>query len=834
MIFNLSSSKTLVALAVTSSIMLAGCSATANTSSSQQSALPATPVAAVVNTPADAGSQNITLEQAMANPDWIGNQPKNAYWASDSATIIYAQKQQGSNLNDIYSQPINSKKAMQVSLDKLHTVGASKAVYSSDRTLQAYTFKGNVFVKNLTTGELKQITATSANESKPQFLNNGDLVYRQGNVFFKVDLKTGLSTELANLKLADEPKGLQEPTSYIAKEQHKLIEFVALQHKNKQDTQTRNEQINAQNSSIANTAFYLGDGNVIKEAQLSPNGDALIVVLQKQQSWRDKGDIMPNYITDDATIEPKKVRRRVADAKEQTSSVIHINLVDKTQTPLSFDTLPGFDEDVLAEVKKENYARDGKTYKSKKAPRGINLITNWGLNQAPIVWNDDGTQVAIMLEAWDNKDRWIATIDFDKNELVSQHRLHDDAWIAYAFNNFGWLHNSNTLYYLSEESGYSQLYKKPLNGKATALTSGQFEVSDITLTHDNSAIYYKANVEHPGLYEIYRVNPQTGKNEQVTDLNGMTDYTLSPDESKLLLKHSKITMPTELFVADAKANTTATQLTHTVSDEFLAKKLTTPKIVAVPSSHTEQPIYAKVYYPSDYVEGETGKTRKAVIFNHGAGYLQNSHMGWSVYFREFMFHSLLADEGYIVMDMDYRASKGYGRDWRTAIYRQMGTPETQDLADGVKWMAQNANVDTNAVGTYGGSYGGFMTFMALFTAPELFQSGAALRPVTDWAHYNTAYTANILNHPDVDPIAYERSSPIYYAQGLNKRLLINAPMVDDNVFFQDSVRLVQRLIELEKQNFETAIFPVEPHGFVQPSSWLDEYRRIHKLFKETL
>lgn len=314
----------------------------------------------------------------------------------------------------------------------------------------------------------------------------------------------------------------------------------------------------------------------------------------------------------------------------------------------------------------------------------------------------------------------------------------------------------------------------------------------------------------------------------------MTDYTLSPDQSKLLLRHSKITMPTELYVAEAKANTTATRLTNTVSDAFLAKKLTAPKIVAVPSSHTDQPIYAKVYYPADYQEGETGKTRKAVIFNHGAGYLQNSHMGWSGYFREFMFHSLLADEGYVVMDMDYRASKGYGRDWRTAIYRQMGTPETQDLADGVKWMADNANVNTQAVGTYGGSYGGFMTFMALFTAPDLFQSGAALRPVTDWAHYNTGYTANILNHPDVDPIAYERSSPIYYAEGLKKHLLINAPMVDDNVFFQDSVRLVQRLIELEKENFETAIFPVEPHGFVQPSSWLDEYRRIYKLFKETL
>ena len=833
MIFKFSSSKTLVAIAVVSSVMLAGCTATATTST-DSSIQTNTTVASVVNTPADMGVSKITLEQAMAHPDWIGRQPQSAFWSADSSTIIYARKQQGSELRDLFTQAVNSQTAEQVALEKLHRVGSSKAVFSNDKSLQAYVFEGNVFIKNVKSGVIKQITQSSATESKPQFLNDGNLAYRQGNIFFKVDLTTGLTREIANLKLADKPQGVKEPSTYIAKEQHKLIDYIALQHKNKQDKHARKEQVKASNSSIANTHYYLGDGNTVDEAELSPNGDALIVVVQEKSSWRGEGDIMPNYITDDATIEPKKVRRRVADSKEQTSELVYINLADQSQTTLGFNTLPGFDEDVLAEVKKENYAREGKTYKSKKQPRGINVISDWGWNQSPISWNDDGSQVAIMLEAWDNKDRWLATVDFENNKLVSQHRLHDDAWIAYAFNDFGWLNNSTTLYYLSEESGYSQLYKKPLDGKATALTMGKFEVSNLTLTDDNNAIYYKANVEHPGLYEIYRVNPQTGVNEQVTDLNGMTDYTLSPDQSKLLLRHSKITMPTELYVAEAKANTTATRLTNTVSETFLAKKLTAPKIVAVPSSHTDQPIYAKVYYPADYQEGETGKNRKAVIFNHGAGYLQNSHMGWSGYFREFMFHSLLADEGYVVMDMDYRASKGYGRDWRTAIYRQMGTPETQDLADGVKWMAENANVDTQAVGTYGGSYGGFMTFMALFTAPDLFQSGAALRPVTDWAHYNTGYTANILNHPDVDPIAYERSSPIYYAEGLKKHLLINAPMVDDNVFFQDSVRLVQRLIELEKENFETAIFPVEPHGFVQPSSWLDEYRRIYKLFKETL
>jgi dipeptidyl aminopeptidase/acylaminoacyl peptidase len=314
-------------------------------------------------------------------------------------------------------------------------------------------------------------------------------------------------------------------------------------------------------------------------------------------------------------------------------------------------------------------------------------------------------------------------------------------------------------------------------------------------------------------------------------MNGMTDYVLSPDEQSLALTHSKLVMPPELYSVDLTSSGAApVKITTTVSDAFLSIDWVSPSIVAVPSSHTEQPIYSRVYAP----EGASIEERPAVIFNHGAGYLQNSHLGWSGYFREFMFHSFLVSQGYVVMDMDYRASMGYGRDWRTAIYRQMGTPETQDLVDGVDWLVKNASVDRKRIGTYGGSYGGFMTFMALFTEPELFQAGAALRPVSDWAHYNDPYTSNILNRPDIDPIAYERSSPIYFADGLNKPLLINAPMVDDNVFFVDVVRLVQILIEKEKENFETAIYPVEPHGFVQPSSWLDEYRRIFKLFEDNV
>ena len=292
----------------------------------------------------------------------------------------------------------------------------------------------------------------------------------------------------------------------------------------------------------------------------------------------------------------------------------------------------------------------------------------------------------------------------------------------------------------------------------------------------------------------------------MTDLGGITSSVPSPDGKRLLITHSTTTRPPELYLQPARPGAQARRITTTVSERFTSLPWVAPEVVAVPSSHHSRPIYSR-FYPATGPAPEAG--RPAVVFIHGAGYLQNAHQGWSGYFREFMFHTLLTRHGYAVLDMDYRASKGYGADWRTAIYRQMGTPELEDLTDGVRWLVSEHGVDPSRVGVYGGSYGGFLTMMALFKQPDLFACGAALRPVTDWAHYNHPYTSNILNTPDVDPEAYRRSSPIELAAGLEKPLLICAPMQDDNVFFADTVRLAQRLIELEKEDWEVAIYPVE-------------------------
>jgi dipeptidyl aminopeptidase/acylaminoacyl peptidase len=308
---------------------------------------------------------------------------------------------------------------------------------------------------------------------------------------------------------------------------------------------------------------------------------------------------------------------------------------------------------------------------------------------------------------------------------------------------------------------------------------------------------------------------------------GRQQVTVSPDGGTLAIVHSYANRPPELYIAPNRAGAQARRITTSYTPEWASYNWIAPEIVHIPARDGVQ-VPARIYRPQDVGARPNGA---AVIFVHGAGYLQNVHNWWSQYYREYMFHHLLAERGYVVLDIDYRASAGYGRAWRTAIYRHMGGMDLTDHVDGSRWLQREFGIDPERIGIYGGSYGGFITLMALFTAPQYFGAGAALRAVTDWAHYNHGYTARILNLPQDDEEAYRRSSPIYFAEGLQDPLLITHGMVDVNVHFSDVVRLAQRLIELGKTDWEMAVYPVEDHAFVAPSSWTDQYRRIFELFE---
>jgi dipeptidyl aminopeptidase/acylaminoacyl peptidase len=565
--------------------------------------------------------------------------------------------------------------------------------------------------------------------------------------------------------------------------------------------------------------IYLDEKNV-DNVQLSPDGNYITYRLSKNSN--SKTTVIPNYVTESGFTEDIQSRTKVG-APQNVNDFFVYDISKDTVLQVKTNEIAGiFDQ---PDYKKDYQSKPDKKDK-KPEPRAVNFF-------GP-VWSADGKNNVVVIRSADNKDRWIMSIDVATQKLKLLDRQRDEAWIGgpgtggfFGNLSIGWLADNKTIWFQSEETGYSHLYLLDVTtGKKQALTAGKYEVQSAQLSRDKKSFYITTNEVHPGEKHFYKLAIAGGKFEKITTLTGANEVNVSPDEKWLAIRYSYSNKPWELYLQENKVGAKAVQITNSTSTEFNSYAWKDPEVTTF-KARDGADVYTRIYKPSK-------PNGAAVIFVHGAGYLQNAHKWWSSYFREYMFNNLLVDKGYVVLDLDYRASAGYGRDWRTGIYRFMGGKDLTDHVDGAEWLVKNHGVDPKRIGIYGGSYGGFITLMGMFTTPNVFAAGAALRPVTDWAHYNHPYTANILNEPFADSIAYRKSSPLYHANGLKGSLLICHGMVDTNVHFQDAVRLSQRLIELGKENWELAGYPMEDHGFVEPSSWTDEYKRILKLFEEKL
>jgi dipeptidyl aminopeptidase/acylaminoacyl peptidase len=405
--------------------------------------------------------------------------------------------------------------------------------------------------------------------------------------------------------------------------------------------------------------------------------------------------------------------------------------------------------------------------------------------------------------------------------------------------------DGKSVLFASERDGFNHLYLAPLErdsshkteanavSEVKQLTRGAWEVNWAKFTSDGQRIIYTSTEKSTAERHFYILNLANGKTNALSDKDGMNlEPQLSKDGAIIVFQHSEWNAPTDLYAMQINANgaSQAVRLTDAVPARFKQIFWTAPQFVEYKTKDGKT-VKARIYLPPNF---DKSHKYPAVVFVHGAGYLQNTINGWNNYYREAMFNSLLTQRGYVVLDADYRGSAGYGREWRTDVYDFLGGTDFQDELDGIDFVVANYSVDARRVGMYGGSYGGFMSEMAAMRAPERINCAAALRPVADWKNYYASspiYTAERLGFPDKNAEAYRRSSPIYYADKLERPLLILHGMVDDNVHFQDTVQLVEKLIELGKTDyFEVMFYPKENHGFTKPESWTDEYERILKFF----
>ncbi|NVK48223.1 MAG: S9 family peptidase [Cyclobacteriaceae bacterium] len=767
----------------------------------------------------------LSVEYIMRDPKWMGYFPSDIRWSDDSQTIYFQYNPEENPSDSLYQIQLSKPNEFaKVDWREERSMRRNQANYNSDKSKRLYVMPNDrIFLESLPNGVKKEILNWHARVSNPTFLADENLVsfVSEQNLYI-LNLQTEAVKRVTNISTGNKPGGMDNRNSnsdsskpFLEEENLKLLEVVRERQEKRKQSQAYREA--TQLEPEEEFTFYT-EGKNPSNLQLSPDGKFATFLFYKTAT--NKNTKVPNYVDASGYTEDLNARPKVG-TKPTTSEIGIYNLEKDTVYFINTSSLPGLTD--LPDYVKE--------YPEKEWLKKERELALFGP-----VFSPNGSKAIVQARSLDNKDRWIALVDLETGELTTLDRQRDEAWISgpgigwtFSGGTLGWLPDNKHIYFQSEETGYSHLYLYDVEKKTKKeLTKGEFEVFNPFLSKDGTHWYLTTSEVDPGERHFYRMPVYGGKMEKLTEMTGNNEVRLSPDEKYLAILYSYSNSPAELYLQENKVSAIPTKLTDGQSEEFKSYNWRDPEIIRF-TARDGAKVPARIYEPEP-----SKKNGAAVIFVHGAGYLQNVHKWWSSYFREYMFHNLLADLGYTVLDIDYRASAGYGRDWRTGIYRHMGGKDLSDQVDGAKHLVEAYGVDSDRIGIYGGSYGGFITLMALFTEPDVFKSGAALRSVTDWAHYNHGYTSNILNTPEEDPIAYRRSSPIYFAEGLKGNLLMAHGMLDVNVHFQDVVRLSQRLIELGKDNWEMAIYPVEDHGFVEPSSWTDEYKRILKLFNSTL
>jgi dipeptidyl aminopeptidase/acylaminoacyl peptidase len=753
----------------------------------------------------------LSIDLIMKGEDLVGTEPSDPVWAIDAKTLYFRWRKPGTERSELYAvtvadpRPRSVKPEELLKLPSLRTAGSSRMfgfggmggemALDKARKRGLVNQNGDLFLVDLATEKSRQLMATDERETGARFTaDEQGVVFSLADNLFVMSLGDGMIRQLTSFTKKAPPAETRpdEIEKWYADQQRSLFKELGRGGQVGMMRGGRGDSFPPLSQLPRRKPYILKETQGVGSMELSPDMQTVTFAVY-DSAGESKATIVPAYVTRSGYTETINSHAKAAySGQEAWAGVLTV---------------------ATGEVKPVDFGQGERA-----------------LSPGQVLWSPDGRQCVITASSEDRKDEWLFKLDpaTGKTSLIVQ--VHDDAWVGeFGLADIFWWPDSLSLSFISEKDGYAHLYRTGLDGKdVRPLTSGKFEVRGASLSLDGKRLYLTTSEEHPGETHFYWMPATGGARTKITSMPGFNDVVLSPDEKNLAVVYSHANRPPELYIQANTPQAPARQVTVSTTEAFRSYPWYDPEIIPI-KARDGATIYARLFTPV-----KQHPSRPAVIFIHGAGYLQNAHKGWSTYYREYMFHNFLMERGYFVLDIDYRGSSGYGRDWRTGIYRHMGGKDLDDVVDGARFLAANFPVDPARIGCYGGSYGGFLTLMAMFTAGDTIRAGAALRPVTDWAHYHAGYTVDILNLPQKDAEAYKQSSPIYFAEGLKGALLICHGMVDTNVHFQDTVRLTQRLIELGKENWDVAFYPVENHSFTTASAWTDEYKRIFKLFENNL
>jgi dipeptidyl aminopeptidase/acylaminoacyl peptidase len=765
-----------------------------------------TPIRQSARTAESGVAEPLTLRDASRDDRWFGLGVRDVRWAPDGSVVYFRWSRRPAaddvpNADPWFRAERSGAWVEEVPAAEVERIPGAYLDWSDDGRRATWSSGSVIYLYDGRADPNTRRAIQLTDEARrPRIARDGSAIhFESGEALYRYDIASGTLNVVATRVTVDDETPT-EAAAWLADQQRELFEHL-------RQLDDRRERVAALERAETGRPqpIPVAAAARIDDLQLSPDGRYL-TFRERTPNRRRPPTRYIDYVDESGYSRVHEARAKVGEPRDRVR--LGIVRVDPA-VPLDSITV--------------NWVKLAEAGEQNTVPHGP-------------YWNLEGSRAVVQFIGEDHQDLWYAELDLESGSARVITSDHDDAWIGgppVQANYlqpalFEWLPGGRFVF-ASERSGWSHLYLAEPDGSIVPLTGGEWEVRDAQLSRDRSFWLVQASREHPADDHLYTLPAGGGELTRLTDRPGRSTGYLAPDGERLAVVYSESVQLPDLYLRRVSGRGDERRITVSGTDAYYRHPLVRPEIVSF--NHPDGgPLWAALFRPE-----RPNPERAAVLHIHGGGYRQFAHRGYSVYGYDLHlgFINYLVQQGYTVLDFDYRGSAGYGRDYRTDIARSMGIKDTDGAVAAAEYLVREQGIDSTRIGIYGVSYGGFLTLMAQFRYPGVFAAGIARAAVSDWAHYNDGWTSRVLGIPHEDPEAYRLSSPIYYAAGLEDHLLITHGLVDDNVHFQDAARLVQRLIELEK-DFEVMYYPVEPHTIQTEASRYDYVKRAAAFFDKYL
>lgn len=386
--------------------------------------------------------------------------------------------------------------------------------------------------------------------------------------------------------------------------------------------------------------------------------------------------------------------------------------------------------------------------------------------------------------------------------------------------------------WLSERDEYNHLYHFDAAGKVkNQLTKGNWDVIDFYGVDERSmTVYYSSSAEGPMEKHIYSVNfkSKVGEPKKISKQKGTTDAEFSKGFRYYILSHSDANTPADIVLFDSKGKQIRVLKDNNALKERMKKYGLTKKEFFTFNNNKNIPLNCWMMKPANFDPAKKYPVLVAIYGGPGSNTVNDAWGG-----KNYLWHQMLCQEGFIVVSCDPRGTQYRGRSFKHATYMNLGKLETEDFIDFAKYLGGLGYVDQTRIGIQGWSYGGYMTSLCMTKGADYYKAGIAVAPVTNWKYYDSIYTERFLRTPQENSGGYENNSPINFVNALKGKFLLVHGSADDNVHYQNSMDMISALVNANKQ-FDLFIYPNKNHGIYGGNTRFHLYTMMTDFLKRNL